>query len=194
MQRNDILPKVVSPLTETLLRVESLTDRPVADGHLTKFLKKVEDSQTFQGVVLSGSLEGKGKRGRTTSVSLKSKMVMAVNLTTQGLRERFCMLLGTEKQATDATSYGPKQVVSDMLVFNADCWLTHPSELLDYGKEEIERLIKWFQPLLQRAGCNIGMIQDQWVSENSDQWAVPQAGLWQPMGDITDQSSVQERF
>lgn len=91
-------------------------------------------------------------------------MVMAVNLTTQGLHERFGVLLGTEKQATDATSYGPKQVVSDMLVFNADCWPTHPSELLDYGKQEIERLIKWFQSLLQRAGCNIAMIQDQWVS------------------------------
>lgn len=62
MQRNDIiLPTVVSSLKETLLRVEILIDRPVADGHLTKFLKKVEDSQTFQGVVLSGSLEGKGK-------------------------------------------------------------------------------------------------------------------------------------
>ena len=51
MQRNDIiLPSVVSHLRETLVRIESVTRRSVADGHLAKFWEKVEGTQTFQGV------------------------------------------------------------------------------------------------------------------------------------------------
>lgn len=57
MQRNDIiLPSVVSHLKETLVRIESVTLRPVADGHLAKFWEKVEGTQTFQGVTLTGSI------------------------------------------------------------------------------------------------------------------------------------------
>ena len=60
MQRNDILlPTVVSHLKETKLRVECLTSRPVPDVHLENFLKKVNKSRSFQGVVLRGTLEGK---------------------------------------------------------------------------------------------------------------------------------------
>ena len=57
MQRNDIiLPTVVSHLKETTLKVECLVKRPVPDGHLAKFMQKVEGTQTFQGVDLTGSL------------------------------------------------------------------------------------------------------------------------------------------
>jgi len=65
MQRNDIiLPTVVSLLKESLVCIECLTSCPVPDGHLAKFLQTVKDTQTFQGIVLRGSLEGKAKRGR----------------------------------------------------------------------------------------------------------------------------------
>ena len=154
MQRNDILlPTVLSYLKETMLRVESLAKRPVADGHLAKFWQTVKGTQTFQGVNLTGSIQGKAKRGGSTSGSLESEMVTAVNLTTRGLRERFGVLLGAENQGSKAADYGPKQVVSDMLVFNVNSWPTHPSDLLDYGREEIGRLTQWFQPILERAGC-----------------------------------------
>ena len=165
MQRNDIiLPTVVSYLKETMLRVESLAKRSVADGHLAKFWQKVEGTETFQGVNLTGSIQGRAKRGGSTSGSLESEMVTAVNLTTQGLRERFGILLGAENQGSKAPDYGPKQVVSNMLVFNVDSWPTHPSDLLDYGREEIGRLTQWFQPILERAGCKTSAIQEQWIS------------------------------
>ena len=171
MQRNDIiLPTVVSHLKETVLRVESLANHPVADGHLAKFWKTVEGTYTFQGVDLTGSVEsrarGKGKRGGGGG-SLEAEMVTAVNLTTEGLRERFGILLGTgDNKGTKVTAadYGPQQVVSDMLVFNADSWPTHPIDLLDFGREEIGRLTQWFRPILERAGCKISAIQDQWIS------------------------------
>lgn len=63
MQRNDIiLPTAVSHLKETMMRVECLKNRPEPDGYLTKFMKAVEGSQTFQGVALRGSLQGKAKK------------------------------------------------------------------------------------------------------------------------------------
>ena len=135
----------------------------MADGHLAKFWQKVEGTQTFQGVNLTGSIQGKAKRGGSTSGSLESKMVTAVNLTTQGLRERFGVLLSAENQGSKAPDYGPKQVVSDMLVVNVDSWPTHPSDLLDYGREEIGHLTQWFQPILERAGCKTSAIQEQWI-------------------------------
>ena len=165
MQRNDIiLPTAVSHLKKTMTRVECLKNRPEPDGYLTKFKKMIESTQTFQGIALSGSLQGQTKHGRSTSESFQSEMEMAVNLTTQGLRERFDILLGAGNQASDAPYYGPKEVVSDMLVFNVDGWPVRPSDLIDYGREEIGRLIKWFWPILERGGCDITAIQDQWVS------------------------------
>lgn len=48
MQQNDIiLSIIVSHLKETMLRVESLANRPVADGNLAKFWKTVEDTYLF---------------------------------------------------------------------------------------------------------------------------------------------------
>lgn len=166
MQRNDIiLPSVVSHLKETLVRIESVTRRPVADGHLAKFWKKVEGTQTFQGVTLTGSIHSTaGKRGGSISRSLQSEMETAASLTLQGLRDRFGVLLGIESQVGKSPSYDSTKVVSDMLVFNVDSWPTRPGDLLDFGSEEIRHLTRRFQPILERAGCKISSIQDQWIS------------------------------
>ena len=71
-------------------------------------------------------------------------------------------------------NYGSKEVVSDMLVFIADRWPTCLSDLMDNGREEIGRMVKWLFPILERAGCDISAIQDQWVSEDSNHWPVLQ--------------------
>ena len=116
LQRNDILfPTVVSYLKETMLRVETLAKRPVADGHLAKFWQKVEGTETFQGVNVTGSIQGKANRGGSTSGSLESEMVTAVNLTTQGLRERFGVLLGAKNQ-------GSKAPITALNKWSATCW------------------------------------------------------------------------
>ena len=169
MQRNDIiLPTVVSLLNETMVRIECLTSRPVPDGHLTKFLQTVENGPSFQGVVLRGSLEGKSKRGGVMTGSLQSEIETAVNLCTKGLSERFEILLHANEckpsSEAPATDYGPREVVRDMLVFNVDAWPTRSSDLMDYGREEVQRLSNWFEVALQRAGCNTKNIKDQWVS------------------------------
>ena len=43
------------------------------------------------------------------------------------------------------TIYGPKEVVKDMLIFNVDVWPTRSSDLMDYGRQEIQRLTNWFK-------------------------------------------------
>lgn len=166
MQRNDlILPTCVSLLKETITRVECIKSRPIPDGHLAKFLKKVESSSSFQGLALNGSLEGKVKRGGGTSKNLQSEIDKAVHLCKQGLTDRFDVLinaskLGSKKQAV----YGSENVIHDMLILNVDAWPSNVKDLVDYGSEEIERLVEWFRPVLQKTGCNIEAIQDQWTS------------------------------
>lgn len=101
MQRNDIiLPSVVSHLKETLVRIESVACHPVADGHLAKFWEKVEGTQTFRGVTLTGSIHG-----GSISRSLESEMETVVSLTLQGLHNRFGVLLGIESQVGKSPSY-----------------------------------------------------------------------------------------
>jgi len=61
MQRDDIiLPTAVSHLKETMTRAECLRNNycPEPDGYLTKFMKMIKSTQTFQGVAIRGSLRG----------------------------------------------------------------------------------------------------------------------------------------
>lgn len=188
MQRNDIiLPTVVSLLKETVVRIESLPSRPAPNGHLVKFLEMTKNTQTFQGVVLRGSLEGKAKRGGIMTGSLQAEIQTAVHLCIKGLSERFEILLhATEPQPSSKTpNYGPKQVVRDLLIFNVDAWPTRSSELMEYGSEELKRLSNWFEVVLEKAGCNTQNINDQWVSlkiqVNSQFRKLDYANLWQTL-------------
>ena len=56
------------------------------------------------------------------------------------------------------------QVVKDMLVFNIDSWPTSSEDLVDFGNEAVDRLTKWFAPVLQKAGCEADVIPEQWFS------------------------------
>lgn len=89
-----------------------------------------------------------------------------MNLSANGLRERFDILLhDTERPPSNkAPTYGPREVVRDLLVFNVDAWPTHSSDLMEYGREEVQRSSNWFTVALERAGCNNKNINEQWVS------------------------------
>ena len=60
--------------------------------------------------------------------------------------------------------YGPQNVIQDFLVFNVDSWLHKDAELIDFGNDNIERLINWFEPALRTAGCEVDDILPQWQS------------------------------
>lgn len=160
-----ILPTCVSLLKETIARVEKLKGHPILDGHLVKFLKKVESSSTFQGIVLNGSLEGKVKHRGGTSKGLQSESDTAVDPCKQGLTERFDVLINTSElnKSKKQAAYGTKNVANDMLILNIDSWPSNPKDLVDFGRKEIQCLVEWFRPLLQETGCNIEAVQDQWV-------------------------------
>ena len=167
MQCNDlILPVSVSLLKETMARVECLKSRPIPNGHLSAFLKHVERGNDFQSIHLTGSLEGTVKRGGGFPKSLQSEIDTAVDLCTQWLNERFGILINASEttKGKKEEAYGPQEVVSDMLFLNVDVWPSNPVDLVDYGREEIQRLTEWFRPLLHTEGCNINSIHDQWVS------------------------------
>ena len=136
----------------------------------------MEGNQTFQGVNLTGSIQGKvAKCGGSTSESIQSKIETFVSLTTmQGLCKRFGMLLGTKNQASETSNYNSKRVVSDMLVFNIDSWPTIPGDLLDFGREEVMHLtvvLAYFRESRLQDLCYSRSVD---LSENSSQRAVPQ--------------------
>lgn len=145
---------------------------------------------------MTGSLEGTVKRRGSLPTSLQSEIETAIDLCTQGLNERFGILINaspTNKSKKQA-AYGSQEVVNDMLVLNVDVWPSNPSHLVDYGTEEIQRLIEWFRPLLHTAGCNIDAVQDQWVSEIFGKEPVSEDGQHQRLGNITNQGSLQRKL
>lgn len=81
MQCNDlILPVSVSLVKEAMARAECLKSHPIPDGHLPAFLKNVKSASGFQGITLTGSLEGTVKRGDGLPESLQSEIKTAVDL------------------------------------------------------------------------------------------------------------------
>lgn len=68
-------------------------------------------------------------------------------------------------------------------MFNVDAWPTRSSDLMEYGREEVQRLSNWFTVALERAGCNTKNINEQWVflkiQVNSQFRKLDYANLWQ---------------
>ena len=161
MQRNDlILPVAVSLLHETVANIEALKIHPVPNGNLARFMNMlqhsgVKDELRFQGITLRGSLDGKPKRGDVRTGSFQSRVNEAIGLCLTGLEERFGSLMNSASNSESTTKYGTADVINNLLVFNVDAWPKRTKELVDFGKEKIERLLDWFQPLLQKAGCDV---------------------------------------
>lgn len=170
MQRNDIiLPVAVSLLHEIIANIDALKLRPVPNGHLKQFMNmlevsRVHDEVQFQGNTLRGSLDGTPKRGSTKTNSFKTSMIEAIELCQSGQKERFgsmlCSMKDTQALACSTTS----EVVKDMLVFNVDVWQCSTQDLIDFGNNMIDHLTSWFKPTLQKAGCDVDSISEEWLS------------------------------
>ena len=170
MQRNDLIrPVAVSLLHETVANIEALEICPVPNGHLARFMNMLQhsgfkDELQFQGITLTGSLDGKPKRGDVRTGSFQSRVNEAIGLCLTGLEERFGSLMNSASSSESTTKYGTADVIRDLLVFNVDAWPTSTKELVDFGNEKIERLFSWFQSLLQKAGSDVSSIPEEWFS------------------------------
>lgn len=51
-----------------------------------------------------------------------------------------------------------------MFVFNDDFWFISVEDFVDFGNDVIDRLINWFVFLLQKIGCKIDVIFEEWFS------------------------------
>ena len=71
-----------------------------------------------------------------------------------------CSVTDTQALACSTTS----EVVKDMLVFNVDAWPCGTQDLVDFGNNMIDRLTSWFKPTLQKAGCDVDSISEEWFS------------------------------
>ena len=147
-QQNDlILPSAVSLLRETYAKVSLLPKRAAPGGWLESFeklVKKSDDKALFQGVTVARSRQQ--KRGKESS-DLQSEMEVAVKLCKQGLQERFTNLLGASSEKPNKEKSTASSIVYDMLVFNVDAWPNDMDSLVDFGSDEVARLVTWFRPV-----------------------------------------------
>ena len=162
-----------------LSNVEFLKTRPARNGHFSRFMDavaalKVKEGVKFQGITLQGTLDGTPGRGGVETNGIQSSIEEAVNLCKKGLGERFSCLLTTGTASTQPSTYGPKGVIKDLLIFNIHSWPTSSEDLSDFGTEEIELLVNWYKPLLEKAGCDTTAIPEQWnFDEGSGQHWLP---------------------
>lgn len=163
-----ILPSAVSQINETVAAISCLKDRHVPNGYFQQFedaLSKSDDdgSRVFQGIQLQGSLEGRVKRSGA-GPSFSSEVNKAVDLCLDGLKQRFGIMMNVPSSPIKQSSYGPANVIQDLLVFNIDAWPAKDSVLINFGDTNIERLVNWFDPALQAAGCQVQEVLPQWHS------------------------------
>ena len=168
-QRNElILPCAVSLLEETVSNITLLCKRPVPGGRLHTFLSNLQacnGSFMFQGIILSGDTSGLTPVEITHANGVGAQIKRATDLCLSGLKQRFDVMLQTSDiKKTAQAPCGPNQAIKDFLIFNPDAWPSNQCDLIDFGQQPIERLVKWFQPLLERKGCCIPAIAPQWVS------------------------------
>lgn len=94
-------------------------------------------------------------------------MIEAIELCQSGLKERFgsmlCSVMDTQALVCSTNS----EVVKDMLVFNVDAWPCSTQDLVDFGNNMIDHLTGWFKPTLQKAGCDVDSISEEWFSLRS---------------------------
>ena len=146
---------------------------------------KVADEVEFQGHTLHGSLDGTLKRGGVRTSSFQSSKEEAIELCLTGLTERFGNLLSCEAETSQPSSYGVTEVINDLLVFNVDAWPNNVKDLVAFGNDKIERLTNWFRMLIEKAGCNVALIPEEWLSlkvqVNSGFRDKDYESLWQTM-------------
>ena len=168
-QRNELtLPCAVSLLEETVSNITLLCKQPVLGGRHHTFLSNLQTcngSFMFQGIILSGDDSGLSPVEITHTDGVGAQIKRATDLCLSRLKQRFNIMLQTSDiNKTVLAPCGPNQAIKDFLVFNPDAWPSNQCDLLDFGQQPIERLVKWFQPLLESKGCCIPAIAPQWVS------------------------------
>ena len=168
-QRNElILPCAVSLLEETVSNITLLCKRPVLGGGHHTFLSNLQaynGSFMFQGIILSGDASSLSPVEIIHTDGVGAQIKRATDLCLSGLRQRFDVMLQTSDiNKTALAPCGPNQAIKDFLVFNPNAWPSNQCDLIDFGQQPIERLVKWFQPLLESKGCCIPAIAPQWIS------------------------------
>lgn len=146
-----ILPTAVSALQSCIVLLDALTGRPKPGGFLSAFLTFVASQSganevKFQGNTLCGireiELEGLNLDGMP--LSFRRRVRNAVQLITDGMKERYHALIG------DGAEEGAAKAVKCFTIFNHDTWPEAAIDRVDYGDGQIEFLTEWFKVVIER--------------------------------------------
>ncbi|KAM9536648.1 uncharacterized protein ACWYII_040523 [Salvelinus alpinus] len=139
---------------------------------LTMLAQQQGDERRFQEITLKGNLKGFTD---LTNPQLKQHMEAAINIGVDDLKARFGGLLKDE---------GVQTPVESFRVLNPDTWPEDQASLLTFGDGGVAYLMRHFKEPLERSGCNMAAIQDEWQELNilvrhnfKDKSS---SGLWRP--------------
>jgi len=166
-QRNDlILPSTLSILKETIANIKYLAKQPISGGRMEALIKSFENQQSdppmFQGIQLTQPNAGRCASRIHYSDAVQTSIDQAVQLCLQGLEDKFGSLLQLTSPSKKYAAV--HEIISDLTVFNHDAWPTDMEVLLNFGREKVKHLIKWFQAPLLSSGCDVSAVQSQWLS------------------------------
>eukprot|EP00063_Salmo_salar_P089714 XP_014064549.1 PREDICTED: uncharacterized protein LOC106609988 [Salmo salar] len=128
--------------------------------------------QAKKGITLKGNLKGFTD---LTNPQLKQHMEAAINIGVDDLKARFGGLLKDEVSRPQWS----------FRVLNPDTWPEDQASLLTFGDDGVAYLMRHFKEPLERSGCNMAAIQDEWqglkilVSHNFKDKSY--SGLWETM-------------
>eukprot|EP00063_Salmo_salar_P096817 XP_014071652.1 PREDICTED: uncharacterized protein LOC106613670 isoform X2 [Salmo salar] len=137
----------------------------------TMLAQQQGDERRFQGITLKGNL-----KGFTDLTNLQQHMEVAINIVVDDLKARFGGLLKDE---------GVQTPVESFRVLNPDTWPEDQASLLTFGDDGVADLMRHFKEPLERSGCNMAAIQDEWqglkilVSHNFKDKSY--SGLWETL-------------
>ena len=144
---------------------------------IKSFENQQPDPPMFQGIQLTQSNVGQGASSIHYSDAVQTSIDQAVQLYLQGLDDKFESLL--QLTSPSKKNAAVHEIISDLTVFNHDAWPTEMETFLNFGRERVEHLIKWFQAPLLSSGCDVSAVQSQWLalkvlahSNFKDLWAM----------------------
>ena len=162
-QKEDLmLPSAVNSLDDCVATLTSMKTEPLSGGMLEKLvecfstdkqnLQREDQPIKFQGLELTGKFTDSDD----LLGDLSECMEEAIDVTLSELDKRFSNLLGKNPDSE------AQNVVKAFTTFHHDKWPESKNALLEYGNKDIKRLLNWFNPMLQKFGCETDKVLAEW--------------------------------
>ncbi len=183
LQKNSlILPQAKAAIDSCVCTIKGMKDKPVRNGKLEEFLSHTNLNSVSQheNVVQAGQ-SPKRKQTRRQKQAASSDYV---GISFQNIQLKGCVLQGFSEELNhlidetvditvkelerrfeimrDNTQHKNTQGTDIIRCFSIFCHDSWPDDIYTFGVNEIDTLLKWYQDILLKNGCDISAVQAEW--------------------------------